>query len=77
MALPSITDSLTHAALKLQALVPMDAKNPFDGVEPDFSIFGVKFNKGLAIGLGLGTGQQHPCVCFDEVAPHAAAVGIE
>ena len=52
MALPSITDSLTHAALKLQELVPMDAKNPFDGVEPDFSIFGVKFNKGLAIGLG-------------------------
>lgn len=53
MALPSITDSLTRATLNLRAMVPTDAKNPFDGVEPDFTIFGAKFNKGLVVGLGV------------------------
>ncbi|WP_423185044.1 hypothetical protein [Arthrobacter sp. NyZ413] len=53
----SVTESLTHAGLQLQAKlqgrIPADVKNPFDGVEPNFDVFGVKANKGILIALGV------------------------
>lgn len=62
MAMPSLSEHATSAYLHLRAKVPFQdpkpgagdgqAKNPFDGVTPDISVFGAKFNSGIVILLG-------------------------